>query len=671
MNNNYQKNLNKYIEKISTKYSFEISKNLLKYKTNEKLGYRTAGSKAEHEAADYLVEEMYNLGLTNVKKEKFYLDSWTFEKAELTFINKGKKETFILGGYQVNFDTNGIKNYDIVYLNKGRKTDYNEIDIKNKLVLLDINQKDEWWVNYPALQANYKGAAAVIVTQEKGFSEVSESALNANDIIGPDYAPILSITKKDSRILKDILKNNNNKFEVSLDVKSTVKKGEVAYNVTGEIEGEDRESYIIYSSHYDAYFDGFQDNATAVGIMYGIAKAFIDSGYKPKKTLVFTALAAEEWGTSNTRYDWSTGAYNQVFNINKHWQGNAVLNINFELPAFLHNPFDEITAGYELEKYLNDFVNTIPKVDNAYIEDTRVITPLTTWADDWSFSIGGIPAVRNDFTSSKFKETHYHTNFDNTDTYNEQVFYHHHILYGALAINYDMLALVPLDFSNTLNVFRKSIISNKSIINIGYNEIIDIIDILIDKFDNISNKICNLNKEYLRLLNSDIIKARYFYNENKEFNKKLLSIFRYFQDKFLRLNWEDEPIFPHEELCRNILSLINAIKSLKNNDIEEAYNHIFKIDNNYLANNFDRYVWDYFNNYVLEAEEDRLMWGKNRIVSHCDLYDVIEMLNLNSDNSNYINEIVTLEKKLKYEFENLNKIIIEEIKDLKKILKLI
>lgn len=46
--------------------------------------------------------------------------------------------------------------------------------------------------------------------------------------------------------------------------------------------------------------------------MMGIAKGLIDSGYQPEKTLVFCAMAAEEWGVSNTRYDWSTGAYNQI-----------------------------------------------------------------------------------------------------------------------------------------------------------------------------------------------------------------------------------------------------------------------------------------------------------------------------------------------------------------------
>ncbi len=41
-------------------------------------------------------------------------------------------------------------------------------------------------------------------------------------------------------------------------------------------------------------------------MMLGIARTFIDMGYKPRKTLVFCAMAAEEWGVVDSKYDWST-----------------------------------------------------------------------------------------------------------------------------------------------------------------------------------------------------------------------------------------------------------------------------------------------------------------------------------------------------------------------------
>ena len=63
---------------------------------------------------------------------------------------------------------------------------------------------------------------------------------------------------------------------------------------------------ILLSAHYDSYFSGFQDDNTAVAMMLGIARAFIKMGYQPENTWVFCAMAAEEWGIADSKYDWST-----------------------------------------------------------------------------------------------------------------------------------------------------------------------------------------------------------------------------------------------------------------------------------------------------------------------------------------------------------------------------
>lgn len=641
----YKTITNQYIEYLDMDYSYNVSCNLLNFKTNPDLGYRTAGSKAEHEAADYLVSEMEKIGLKNIKKEPFKLDSWTFEKGFLTFIDENNNEQKVtIGSYQINFDTQGEKEFKLVYAGKGRKQDLDKLDVTGKIILIDINQREEWWVNYPALQAKVRGALAVLVSQAEGFSEVDDNALNANDVIGPADAPILSVRKAHADILKQLLQNNK-EITIKLDVKSTVEFNKEAYNVTGEIEGIDKDSYIIFSSHYDAYFDGFQDNATAVGIMYGIAKAMIESGYKPQRTIIFTALAAEEWGTSNTRYDWSTGAYKQVFEVHPEWQGKAVLNINFELPAFLHNPFDEITSVNELEDYLVDFVNTVPQVSGSYTEATKVITPLTTWADDFSFSIGGIPAVRNDFTSSNFRKTHYHTEFDNVDTYNEKVFLQHHILYGLLAIHTDYLALPSLNFNSTLNKIKnilKMDIFNEFSDNSKSLE--EYLEFLIISYNNLNKKVATINNKYYMLKDSSNTEYSEVYNNSRDLNNFLLTTYRKFQDNFVRLNWEDEPVYTLEVIADNISILEKAISNLKNGNIDKAIkDNIFSIDNNMLAYYFDKEVWDYFNDYVLKAPADRLMWGVGRIVGHIDLYDIINILD-DKLNNNMINCEKEIEK---------------------------
>jgi len=37
--------------------------------------------------------------------------------------------------------------------------------VAGKIVLAEINQRDEWWINFPVYQAHEKGAKALIAVQ--------------------------------------------------------------------------------------------------------------------------------------------------------------------------------------------------------------------------------------------------------------------------------------------------------------------------------------------------------------------------------------------------------------------------------------------------------------------------------------------------------------------------
>ena len=73
-----------YLEHVDTDYSFALAKKLEDIRSNEALGYRTAGSEAELQTGDMLKAEMEAIGLSDVTKDAFTLDTWTFETAQLT-----------------------------------------------------------------------------------------------------------------------------------------------------------------------------------------------------------------------------------------------------------------------------------------------------------------------------------------------------------------------------------------------------------------------------------------------------------------------------------------------------------------------------------------------------------------------------------------------------------
>ncbi len=253
-----------YIRAVDVDYSFHLAKRMEQYKCNEALGYRTAGSRAEWETGEMIRREMEAIGLERVRKDEISLDSWEFKQAILRFYDaSGQLKECQLGAYQTDFHTDGFEEFTIVCGGKGTAADYEGADVSGKLVLAEINQREEWWINFPVYEAHIRGAAALIAVQGGGYGEVDDTALNAQDIGGPADAPAFSMSRADARALKESMAGTDEK-KVWFCADSTVKTGAVSYNIVGEIPGRDRESMILLSAHYDSYFSGFQDDNAAV-----------------------------------------------------------------------------------------------------------------------------------------------------------------------------------------------------------------------------------------------------------------------------------------------------------------------------------------------------------------------------------------------------------------------
>ena len=632
------------LKNLDIDYSYRLAKRMEQFRTNPVLGYRPAGSRAEFETGEMLKQEMEAIGLSDVRKDAVKVDGWEFKKAVLSYSGEdGTHHEIQLGAYQTTFVTDGPKEFSLMYLGKGTASDYEGKDVTGKLVLVDINQRDEWWINYPVYQAHLKGAAALIAVQSGGYGEIDDEALNAQDIAGPENAPAFSISRKDSDPLKELLERTA-EITVTLDADSRVTRDCTTYNIVGSIPGRHPDRMVLLSAHYDSYFSGFQDDNTAIALMFGIAKALLASGFTPNNTIVICAMAAEEWGVVDSNFDWSTGAYEQVFTAHPEWVGKVIADLNFELPALAHGTRARIRSCYEYTRFLEEYLSELPDLTQAYPEETRVTSPIETWSDDFSMAIAGIPSMVNDFTGGSFMETHYHSQFDNDAFYDEQVYRLHHELFALLIMALDETCVIPLcsapvmkralDGYNASSEILRSfvamdLISPMTLASLA-EKISDLEKMLSDAADVAESRYesrRSLNSHYRALLSEGRQEeAECLYLEAREAEKEALRRFKYAQDELVRIDWYGNVHYPHEILLQNIRLIGGAIANLKEQNLSSALRKLYQVDNNAYAFMFDEEVYNHFTDYVLNQPQDRLKWGYRRLMPHENIYALVKDL---------------------------------------------
>ena len=300
-----------------------------------------------------------------------------------------------------------------------------------------------------------------------------------------------------------------------------------------------------------------------------------------------------------------------------------IADLNFELPAHAHNTQDAIRSTYESADFLKHFCENITVPKEAYPDGLTVLAPIETWSDDFSIAISGIPSTVNDFSAGPFMETHYHSQYDNEEFYQEAVYRFHHELYTRLLVTLDQLILPPLDFSRHFLAMKSSVADCLAAQSNAPAEVLEEIPALLESI----SKVCesaDLLYEKIQEINNHTVSADFPMVSG--LSSKLLHIFRKMQDYFVRLDWQDAVCFPHAAASQNLCHLEQAVHALENQNITAALEALYEVDNNCYAFLFDEEVYYHFTEYILHQPKDRLMWGAGRILHHENLYGLVQRL---------------------------------------------
>jgi Zn-dependent M28 family amino/carboxypeptidase len=324
--------------------------------------------------------------------------------------------------------------------------DYKGVDVRGKTIVMLINDpavpdpKDpsklndkmfkgkamtyygRWTYKYEI--ASEKGAAAAIIIHETGpagypFEVVTGSWGRENfDIqradknigrvgveswISLDKAKeLLSASGQDFDALKKAAVRKDFKpvvlnAKASFELTNTLRTVDSA-NVIAKLEGSDptmKDEYVIYTAHWDhlgrdtnlkgdQIFNGALDNASGTAVLLEIAEAFTKLKKKPKRTIIFLAVTAEEKGLLGAKFY----ATNPLYPLNK-----TVANINKDGINQWGRTKDIVIVGYG-----NSTLDTVLR--SAAATQGRTIRPdvepekgFFYRSDHFEFAKEGVPAL--------------------------------------------------------------------------------------------------------------------------------------------------------------------------------------------------------------------------------------------------------------------------------------
>lgn len=170
-------------------------------------------------------------------------------------------------------------------------------------------------------------------------------------------------------------------------------------NVAGVLEGADaalRGEYVVLSAHLDhlgtferpdtddRIHNGALDNASGVAAMLEVARAFAEKGRRPRRSLLFLAVTAEEKGLVGSDYY----AAHPTRPIDA-----LVADVNLDMPLLLYDFTDVIAFGAERSNVGATAAAAMAPLGVSLAPDPMPEEAVFVRSDHFNFVRRGVPAV--------------------------------------------------------------------------------------------------------------------------------------------------------------------------------------------------------------------------------------------------------------------------------------
>ena len=585
------------------------------------MAWRGVGSEPAHDYADYLAKEMKNIGLKDVKKEAFPAHAYNYGGASVQIVSPVKGDVWLAAGHAglPGTPADGIT-ADLVYVGLGTKYDYEGKDVKGKLVLVDVSEEEMFWLQYPHMEAEVHGALGLVVTWVE--YQLLPNAVVTHDSESRSTIPAVDISKENAAVLKDMIaKGVTPKVKIWCD--ATIDYKGTAYNVVGylpsEKYGTPEDKFIIAADHYDKWWYGSSDNGAGVARLLGMAKALVDSHYKPARTIIFLATDAEEYGWTDTEFDWALGAWWEIFTIHPEWAGKTFGSFALEGGGTIGSTSVSAYGNPEtlewrktlLPKFDDFFSKTAPWSKYYYRSSVDTISFASTWADEFSFCAAGVPIMSIDSTRSDYAGYDYHTNLDTMAGISAESLALSIISNGMAMIELDRAKVAPYSFQDRAADLKSTL--NTRLIGAAGVDIKPILNAL-SKFGNAGGDVWTL------IASSKAKNAA-------EANDLLLKAADKVLSEMTTVGGYTMSMYPHQHYLDDSWYFREGIKQLQVRDIDGALMWLSWVYGMYTGRLVSPEVYQYL---VIDRWDDPsrtdLFWATGRLAYVEDFYSVYQSL---------------------------------------------
>lgn len=618
-------------------------------------GWRPGGSPASLQAVDWIAKEMRSVGLRHVAKLPVPIDRWVFRGASVE-VDGGPTSPASSWGGVPGTPAGGIT-AEVLDLGLGQASNYEDVDATGKIVLVDWAFGD-YWVNRHGHQATLEGALAVIFytgTTAAGafYNQRDDGLMSFDGTYDDDWVPFVFVTRNAANDLISRIAAGPTTVTVTSNVELTrAEDGGVGYNVLGAIPGTDRSAeQIIFTGHHDAWFRGAADDATAIAAMLAIAKSIRDTGFRPRRTLLFLASTNEEYGYTDAYYEWLVGCWYAITHQRPGWSESAILSLDFELLG-TGDPGERLLIRTHAELLAH-------AVEHLESDPSRTpfgtLSQNTVWAnaDHFTLTAAGIPGLYFNTVGTSYLTRNYHTNYDVVENVNFDYLAQNVAVINDIWVDHDRSSLPILDFvARATEATARTAYEAEPGVTLGSLPGVNQASAtrLAGAVDHFSEAAAALDARLSAGKGSS----------SRRVARLMLTAERTILTKLIALDVFDQYVFPHEQLQRDATRMQLAITALEAGDPQTANDSYVRRTG--LTSPGRLFAYEAYAAELArhEPSSDRLQWGDQAHLSaYVDLWQEYHAIaekiaNGLTDPADYAAETAAIRHKLQPVYHQLN-----------------